>query len=477
MRIKKFKYGIRGATILQFVSKYATILVQLVLTAILARLISPDDFGVLSIVTIFTTFFQLFSDMGIGTAIIQYQELTEKDYGRLFVFSIFLAVGLTCLFCIIAFPISIIYNDSRLVLLCIASSPALIFNTINMVPNGLILKEKKFATIACRLIVSTFLSGLVAVFMAIAGAGCYSLVFQSVLSSLIIFCWNFITRPIHCLSIHFVKSLKSIFSYSAYQFGFSFINYFNRNLDNLVIGRILGTENLGYYDKAYKLTTYPMNNISTVIASVIQPYMAESQDNPERIFICWYKITKFLSLVGAYVATFFFVSAPEIIVFFYGPQWVPSIPIFQVLSITIYFQMLGNPSGAFFQSLGRTDLMFRQGILNTSFTIIALVIGSLIGSLSAFSICICVSFCLQIIPIIYYLLIKAMHVSLSVLYNFIPEIMTAFLTVVIIFLFESFSSLPMFLSLICKILISSICFLVSYVITGNLKIIISIIKR
>ena len=472
----KQKYGMRRAAILQFISKYANIAIQLIVTAILARLISPNDFGLLSIVTVFTAFFQLFSDMGIGTAIVQYRDLTEEDYGKLFVFSTILAIVLVVLFCVMAIPISWFYDDSRLIPLCHATAPALILNTLNMVPNGLMLKDKRFGAIALRLVTSTLVSGIVAIILATMGAGCYALAVQTVLSALIILIWNLATRPIRYFSIHFTAPLKHVFSYSAYQFGFSFINYFSRNLDNLVIGRVMGTASLGYYDKAYKLTTYPMSSISSVAASVIQPYMAENQSNPERILQCWYKVTKLLSLVGAFIAAVFVTAAPEIITFFYGPQWEPSIPLFQALSVTIYFQMIGNPSGAFFQSLGRTDLMFRQGLICTVLTVLGLIVGSATHSLRLLAICISAAFCLHIIPIIYYLLVKGMHAPMRILLRFTPEIAVGISSVVInTFIFKIYPLPPAF-SLLAKLMLAVFIFMIGYMISGNMKYILSIFK-
>lgn len=469
--------NMKHAVLLQFVSKYINIGVQLIVTAVLARLISPDDFGLLSIVSVFTAFFQLFSDMGIGIAIVQYRDLTEEDYGKLFVFSAFLAVVLAVLFCFVSKPISWFYGDDRLISLCYATAPAVIFNTLNMVPNGLMLKDKRFGAIALRLISSTIAAGLVAILLASLGVGCYALVVQTVLTAFVILVWNLISRPIHHLSIHFTASLKHIFSYSAYQFGFSFINYFSRNLDNLIIGRILGTTSLGYYDKAYKLTTYPMSSISSVVASVVQPYMAENQNHPNEILHCWYKITKLLSLTGAFIAAVFIATAPEIITLFYGFQWEPAIPLFQALSVSVYFQMICNPSGAFFQSLGRTDLMFRQGLICTAFTIAGLAVGSIIGSLQAVATCVSIAFCLQIIPIAFFLLVKGMHSSLKIMLKFCPEILISIISIIVNGVISNYFSLSVLSSLIVKLFFSISIFLLGYFFTGNIKYLISFLRK
>lgn len=471
------RLGMRSAAVLQLVSKYANVAVQLIVTAVLARLLSPDDFGLLSIVTVFTSFFQLFSDMGIGTAVVQYRDLSQRDCGGLFFFSALLAVLLALLFCAASVPISWFYGDPRLAPLCVAASPAIVFSTLNMVPNGLMLRDRLFGAIALRLVVATVLSGVVAVLLALSGAGCYALVAQTVVSALAILVWNLVRRPIRGVSHHFMRPLRRVFSYSVYQFGFSFINYFSRNLDNLVIGRVLGTEPLGYYDKAYKLTTYPMNNISSVVASVIQPYMAESQDDKGRMLVCWRKVTKLLSLVGAFIAAVCVAAAPEVVEVFYGPQWTEAAPLFQVLSVSVYFQMFGNPSGAFFQSLGRTDLMFRCGLVDTALTVAGLALGCAMGSLRAVATCVSAAFCLQVVPIVFYLLVKGMGASPRELLMFLPELMISCAAAAACLVLSPLMPSAALPALACKILVVSAVVLLGYGLTGQLEVLIGSLKR
>ena len=106
------KVGMRTAAVIQFASKYTSLFAQLFITAILARMLSPADFGTLAIILVFLNFFIPFADMGIGAAIIQYQDLDDRDYGALFTFSIFFALLLTVFFCVAAVPISLFYNKT-----------------------------------------------------------------------------------------------------------------------------------------------------------------------------------------------------------------------------------------------------------------------------------------------------------------------------------------------------------------------------
>lgn len=459
----------RAAALFQFGSKYVSMGAQIVITMVLARLIAPEDFGLVAIVTVFTGLFSLLSDMGVGVAIVQYRDLTEEDYGALFGFSALLAVGLAAAYCAASPLIATFYGDSRLIALCCAASPQLIFATLNMVPSGLMLKERRFDAIGVRLVCATVVSGAVAIGLALAGAGCYALVVQSALSSFIVLAWNLATRGVKRVSLRFKAPLKRIFSYSAYQFGFSLINYFSRNLDNMLIGRFMGSAQLGYYDKAYKLTGYPLSAFSSVIGSIIQPYMAEHQDEPDAIFNCFMRVEKLLSLVGAAVAAVFLCASSEIIQVFYGPGWESATPVFAVLGVSVYFQMMGNPSGAFFQSLGRTDYMFRVGLINTCITVGGLCVGLAGGSILTVAYGIAVAYCLHMFFIAYFLIHKGFGQSYNCLKVFLPEICVGLVTAIFISLVFSFVDLPVLAALAAKILLAGGLMLLGYMATGQLK--------
>lgn len=467
----------RSAALMQFGSKYASIIAQLIITMILARLVSPSDFGLLAIVTIFTTFFSLFSDMGIGTAIVQFRDLDEKDFGSLFVFSAMLAVVMAGLFCLASFPISWMYKDERLVEACCWASISLVFGILNMIPNGLMLRELRFDAIAIRTVGSAIFSGIVAIALAVLNFGYLSLIAQVIISSATIFVWNIITRPIKLLSFHFVGSLKRIFKYSAFQFCASLINYFGRNLDNLLIGAALGMTPLGYYDKAYKLTSYPMSALSSVIASIIQPYMTRYQDEPNIIYSYWFKIDKALSLIGAVIAALFICSSSEIIELFFGTQWLGAIPIFSILAVTVYVQVISNPSGAFFQSLGRTDLMLKAMIVNTVITLIGLLLGLWGGSLLTVSIGVSVAFCCHLFAMLHFLIYRGFRKSPSVFIGFIPEIITAIAAIIIVSVLVGAFKMGLIANLLCKSIAIIFLCLIGFTVSGQMKYLLALVGR
>ena len=418
--------NIKGALAVQFVSRYANIIIQVLLNAVLARLLSPEDYGLLAIVTVFTAFFALFSDMGIGPAIVQFGDLNNHDYDVLFSFSILLGCLLTLLFVLGGNPIAAFYGDSRLVPLFQAIAPSILFNTLNMVPNGVLLKRKAFGSIGKRLVVSTVVGGLTAVVLAFMGLGVYALAANVVLQSVVVFFWNYCSTGLRPHISGMAKAIKRVFSYSIYQLGFSFVNYFSRNLDNLLIGRFINVEALGIYDKAYKLTTYPVTYLSGVIGSVLQPYLAEYQNNYDYMYGNWVKITKALSLAAAVIAAGIFCFAHELVLIMYGSSWLDAVVPLKLISLSLYFQIVNNPTGAIFQSAGRTDLLFRHSLISTGLTVLAILPGLAMKSLLMVAAGVGVAYCVHTVPIMHYLVNRIFHKKIKKhIALFLPEIITA----------------------------------------------------
>lgn len=447
------KVGMRGAAAIQFASKYMSLFVQLFITAILARLLPPEDFGTLAIILVFLNLLIPFSDMGIGAAIIQYQDLDERDHGALFSFSLLFALLLTLVFCLFAVPISLFYGNEQLAPLCCLGSLSIFFATLNMVPNGLLLKERRFVSIGLRLFVVTVAAGIIAIIMAFGGWGVYALIWHNIIAGAITFFWNYLTKPIKHLTIHFAASLKKVFSYSVFQFGSSMVNFFSTNLPNLVIGKVFGEAPLGFYDKAYRLTTYPLNGISNVIISVIQPYMAKHQDDLETIFSYWFKVAKALSLVGIPIAVIFFCAPAEIVGIMYGDQWEAAVVLLQTLSVSIYFQLVNSVAGAFFLSAGRSDLLFRSVGASTIITVCGLFIGIAMGGLESVALCLSVAFSLHTVPTAYFFLRRTLGRGYGCLVRFLPEILIGLVAGGVCFALTPLFPEGIILSFICKTIV------------------------
>ena len=415
-----------GALGMQLISKYANVAVQLVITMVLARLLTPEQYGTVAIVTVFTSFFTILSDLGVSTAIVQFKNLSKKDCNGLFFFSAILGAALAASFCLLSLPISYVYGDSILVTLCCVASLSILFNTLNMVPNGILMREKRFKSISIRLVVVSVTSGAVAILLAFFGFGCYALVWNSVLTAAFVFFWNWTATRLEFSNRNFMEPLKAIWRFSVFQGGFSIINYFARNLDNLLLGATVGTAALGYYDKAYKLMQYPLNYLTGIFSNVLQPYLSEFQNDYKRLYSSWLSICRILALVGSLVTAVFFCFSREIVLVMYGSQWIEAAPALTGLAISIGFQMVNSTSGAIFQSAGRTDSLFKSGLICTGVSILAIFCGVATGSLAALGAYISIAYVVHFCITAYLLVWKILGVSpRAFLRNFVPSIVAA----------------------------------------------------
>ncbi len=367
-----------GAAAIQFGSRYANVAMQLVLTAVLARLLTPQEFGTVAIVSVFTSFFAVFADLGIGPAIVQFPDLEEDDINALFSFSTLVAIVASIAFFLLSWPIAAVYGDQQLVPLFHLTSAAVFFSTINMVPNGLLLRNKQFGVIGGGIIVATLVSGIVGVGAAFLSFGCYALVAQSIVLAVTTFIWNRLHTKVGFGFGGVRSSLRRIASFSGFQTAFQFVNYFSRNLDNLLTGAYMGPETLGQYDKAYKLMQMPSTYLSGIFSSVLQPYLAAYSDKPDRVYDFWIRMSKFLAILGIWASLVIFFCAEDIVLILYGPQWTPAIPALQMLSLSIALQMVNSTGGAILQSIEHTDYLFASGLIDACISVACILAGVIV---------------------------------------------------------------------------------------------------
>lgn len=371
--------NIKKAAFINAIGKYSVVILQLFVSAILARILSVDDYGVVAIVTVFVTFFSTLSSLGFGTAIIQNKELDKEDIENIYSCTVYIGIGGMLLFCLFSPVIAIFYSNQIYIGVGCLLSISLLFNLLNMVPNGVMNREKQFVKIAKRTIIVYVFGAIIAVLLALLGFRYYALVIQSIMTAVLTFFWNMHTVK---LKFHFrfkKESISKIANYSFFQFAFNIVNYFARNLDNLLVGKFLGTSELAYYNRAYTLMLYPVNNLTGVVTPVLHPILSDYQNEKDVIYRKYIKIVKILLILGIFASAGCYLAGEEIIIIMYSDKWIDSIACFQILSIAICTQIVNSSAGAIFQALNNTKLLFYNGLINSCITILAIVFGIAIG--------------------------------------------------------------------------------------------------
>ncbi|MBR0318472.1 MAG: oligosaccharide flippase family protein [Spirochaetia bacterium] len=397
--------SIGKASVINGAAKYSTVILNILFTAVLARILSPEDYGIVAITAVFTVFFGLFADVGLGAGVIQNQKLTKENIDEIFSFNTFLAIVLALLFCLVAGPIASFYGIPVLKPICCLLSIALFFNTMNSIPNAVLMKQQKFMLVGMRTIFVCLFTGIITIILAFCGLKYYALVLQAIISAFLIFVWNMVSTKLRfTLKIH-RESFAGIKSYSFWQFCDKFVNYFSRNTDHFLIGKFLGQVPLGYYDKSYKLMLYPVQNFTHVISPVMHPILAVHQEDRDFIYRKYLQVMKVLSLFGIYITVLCFFCSREAVLIVFGKNWTESVSCFQILSLAIWAQMTTSSTGAIFQSIGETRKMFVATFLASVVMVIFTLAGLEIGTLEALSFAVAIAFNISFV-LNYYVLMR-----------------------------------------------------------------------
>jgi len=468
--MKEKEVSIKSAAIINAAARYSNIVMQIAANAILARLLSAEDYGIIAIIQVFIGFFILLSDMGIGAGIIQNKTLTADDNDNIYSVTVYAAGILMVIFLLLSFPISWFYNNDALVPVGCLLSLTVLFTTLNIVPNAILMKQKRFKLVGIRTILISFASLILTIILAKYGYRYYSLVVQSLFMSSVTFLFNIISTRLKFIANFKLSSINKIFGFSSYDFGFNIVNYFARNMDSLLTGKFISSAALGFYSRAYNLMLYPVINLTHVITPVLHPILSEHQDNKDLIYEKYIKIYKLLSLMGVFVSVFCYFAAAELIATIYGPKWDAVVPCMAALGVSIWFQMTSSSCGSIYRSLGATKLMFRSVTTFVPIQLALIIIGVWSQDIVKLSWCVGVSFILKYFIEYYYLIGKSFGKSfLKFLSINLPELIIALFMSVSMLLAAGMQFGSVYIDLLFKFGICGFAYIVGIAATKQFK--------
>lgn len=350
-------------------------LLQIGITAVLARLLVPADFGLIGMVVVVTGFLGLFSELGLGPALVQKKDLRSDHLSTAVTVSLLSGCALMLVTMAAAPLIAGFYHDARVVSVTMALALAFPLNSLGVVPLNLLHRRMDFRRLALIEMLSVVAAGGVAVALAARGLGVWSLVGQTLVSALgsSLLGWLVVhQRP--TLSFH-RAAFDDLFRFSAPVVGSNLLTYCARNFDNLLIGRFLGATALGYYALAYRLMLYPVQNISWVVGRVLFPAFSHLQQDKARVREGYLRSIRFLSLVTFPLMAGMAVMASELVGVIYGPQWDRAIGLVRILSLVGALQSIGTTIGPICLSQGRSDVLFRWNLLSVPVVCLAFAVG------------------------------------------------------------------------------------------------------
>lgn len=358
-----------------FVGRYTSGAMQILILVILTRLLKPADFGIAGLVLATGLFVTQLSEGGIGTAVIQWRGLSQEAISSVYWFSLLLAGALAVLFFLIAPFLGSFFSTPEVVDAVRILSIAFLLVGALAVPHSLLRRDFRFRQIAVIEILGAGLGGLVAVGMALRGFGYWSLIANQIVINAVRLSLSFLFSRWRPLFIFRLAEIRKVLGYSLNIFWFTSISYWSRNVDKLLIGRFLGSVSLGYYDLAYKLTLFPVSGFCGIINQVMHPALASIQDDPLRMRRGFFRATELSAFFCFPLSAILWVAAAPLVRVLWGPGWEPSVNVFQVLAPLVAIQPLVSITGNVFMAQNRTGSLLRVGALNTAILIGGMVIG------------------------------------------------------------------------------------------------------
>jgi PST family polysaccharide transporter len=347
----------------------------------LARLLSPREFGLMAMLTVLTQFVAQIPNLGLEEALIQKRDLDESH--RSSVFWALLVVGLLLAagFVLCAPWIAAFYETRELTPLAALLSVALVLRTVGSVPRALMLRQLNLRPSVMLQCAAAVGGGSCAVALAWAGWGAASLAFQLIvtsgLESLLLFVAS-TWRP----RLEFrAAALRDLLGFTTHRFATRGLNYWAQNIDQLLIGKFLGSDPVGLYVRAYNLVRFPVVQVSRATIRVMFPSLALIQDEPARVRDVYVRATGAVALATFPMCMGLFAVAEPFVVGVLGPQWRDTVPLVRVLSLAAVMQSITTLAGSLYLAQGRADLQLRVTALQRVLTIGAIAVGLQFGVL------------------------------------------------------------------------------------------------
>ena len=364
-------------------------LTQFATSILLARLLSPDDYGLLAMVLVYIGFVTLFSHLGMAPALIQRATIDDGHVCTAFWTTTAASVVLFVLSYVAAPAVAEFFQDPRLVPIVRVTALALLLSPLNAILYSLLRRKMAFRSLAKVDVAAAVASQAVAVVTALSGWGVWALVAAQIANPLV-------RLPMLLRLNRWLPSLRfqadrfwDLFGFSSNVLGFNIINYGARNLDKVIIGRLLGPTPLGFYDISYQIMLKPLQNVSHTVSAPLFPALSSIQHDKTTAAEIYRRVCFYIALITFPMMAGIALVADDFILVAIGEKWAPAIPILQILCLVGAMQSVGSTVGDVYMSQGRSDIMLKWALVTTPVIGLAYYIGTywnIVGVAAAYAI-------------------------------------------------------------------------------------------
>ena len=370
--------SVRGG-VLTVTSQGIQFLTQSTATVMLARLLTPADFGLVAMVTAITSFGQAFADLGLSEATIQCEELVPNQVSTLFWMNVAIGAALMLLTAILAPVLAWFYREPRLIDITLLLSITFLIGGLRVQHDALLRRQMRYSSLMIRDVVSSILAVFVSVTMAWRGTGYWALIALPLTL-------NLIQMALSWLMVRWVPGLprrdakvRSLVTFGGNVAASYLLDNISQNVDNVLIGWYWGPGLLGIYSRAYNLSMLPVRQLGISAQNVAVPAFSRVQSDPERFARYYLRVINLMMWISAPIFGFLFVAAEPVIVLVLGSKWREAAPVFQILAMAGLAQQLRYTLIWPLVSCGDSKRLFKLSLIISPVMVAGFVIGLPIG--------------------------------------------------------------------------------------------------
>jgi len=346
---------------------------------ILARLLSPREFGLIGMTTFFITFSQSFIDSGFGQALVRKKNCTQDDYSTVFYYNLLTGIIFYIILFLSANQISIFFGEPKLKLIIQVLGIGLIIKSFTIIHMIILIKRINFKLQTKISVFSSIISGLIGIYLAYRGYGVWSLVIKTLsgfsITSILFWKWNS-WKP--SLVFNF-NSFKNLFSFGSKLLVSGLIKRVYENIYLLIIGKYFSAVQLGFYTRADQFNQLIYKNLTMVVQRVSYPVLASIQDEKNRLKLAYQKLIKSTMLITFFLLIGLAAMAKPLILVLIGEKWLPSVLYTQMLCLVGIFFPLQEINQSMLKVQGRSDIILKLEFIKKLFVIPVIIVGILLG--------------------------------------------------------------------------------------------------
>lgn len=347
----------------------------LVANIVFARLLAPADFGLVAMAGVLLGFVDIFKDLGTGAALVREKEVRPGLLSSVFWLNCCFGLAVTLLMFAMSPLVAGFYQETRVQPVLAAMALSFVLSSLSIVHTSLLMREMAFERLAKVELAASVLSYAIGIGAALLGHGVWSLVYQVIANAALgtLFAWSVSRwRP---RLVFAWSEIRGITGYSLNLAGYNIFYYFSQNIDNLLIGRFLGSEALGLYDLAYKLMTFPMQAISAVFGRVMLPYYARAQDDLPRFRQAFLRVAGAIAFITFPMMVGLLAVREHFVFAVFGAAWAPVIPLLAMFAPLAAIRSVLTTTGSIYVATGHTGLQLRWGMLSNLIVLAGLALG------------------------------------------------------------------------------------------------------